>query len=603
MRVLFAAAGWPSGVLEIGSWAKHEGLADPVIVQLHPGCASGLEPEDRLEVTVRENLENEGVMAAISGFVKNRPPRENLFGEDGSLAPAAREALMAVGGRFIKRLIEFDPHVIGFRLEGGQLDQLKTCIEAVRLFSNAEIVLGGPTATSHPREVLEDTGADYVFTGEAEESFNLFLRLARKHNSKDRQAEIPGLAYRYGGRVWLNTLPADGYGRLQGKKARADLEHHDALRSVHNLIRPTASTELIAANRLDWSLLHDFDQSRFDSLFFTGGRGCPGSCTFCAKMHGQEVRFKPAGQLLEEIETADACVAAGKMGVTRWKLFKHVDDPALRDKEVVWAAVYDEDFFLNRKRAVEFFELWHGSPLKERYRLSFQTNPRSLLASDGRPHAASMEWIDRAKPMVQLGAESFNPELLARWHKRHNLQQLQVVLDALDRTGQDYTVFQLLTDFDSTAEELVESLRLLITNAYRHRRMRIASSPFTIPLYDSDTRRLLEYGGKLSARWVRHFTDYEHPQPGWMDVLAAELADLADAELRWALEPEQRDAALFAAFEAVLERIRDEEHRVRHSRATSYRQKQRIRRLHDQVQLAMDEIKDSRFRGIAPADE
>jgi len=35
------------------------------------------------------------------------------------------------------------------------------------------------------------------------------------------------------------------------------------------------------------------------------------------------------------------------------------------------------------------------------------------------------------------------------------------VLDALERTRQDYTVFILLTDFDSTAEELSEGLRLL----------------------------------------------------------------------------------------------------------------------------------------------
>src|SRR3990167_2378826 len=50
--------------------------------------------------------------------------------------------------------------------------------------------------------------------------------------------------------------------------------------------------------------------------------------------------------------------------------------------------------------------------------------------------------------------------------------------------------------------------------------MRIASSAFTIPLYDSDTRKLLEYGGLPAGRRIRHFTDYETPQSSWLDPLA-----------------------------------------------------------------------------------
>ncbi|MFH1267679.1 MAG: cobalamin-dependent protein, partial [Planctomycetota bacterium] len=543
---------------------------------------------------------------------------------------------------FVEKLVEFDPHVVGFRIEGGQLDQVKRYVRAVRRVSSAEIVLGGPTATSHPLDVLEETGADYVFAGEAEEPFSQFLRMAWERNSKDRQPEIPGLAYRYGDRAYLNTLPRDGYGQsvldadrascrtsqmprdtrncgwlaaerseapermdwgtasLCPRHPTAQIEGHGVLRNLRHLVRPVAGAAVITGNRLDWSLLNGFDRAELDSLFFTGGRGCPGTCTFCANLHGQEVRVKSARQLLEEIEAADAMVAAGKIRVTRWKLFAHVDDPRLKPREVVWAAVYDEDFFLHRKRAVEFFRLWHQSPLGERYRLSLQTNPCSMLASGGRVHAELLEWIDRVKPMVQLGAESFNPELLARWHKRHNVEQLNTVLTALDGTRQDYTVFQLLTDFDTTPEELVETLRLLITNAYKHRRMRIAASPFTIPLYDSDTRRGLEFRGLLTADRVRRFTDYERPQPGWMDPLAAELADLADAELQWTLHPEKRDAALFSAMEVVLERIREEKERLKRTPASANRQRLQLRHLHDQARRAMDQIKDARFQGIGP---
>jgi hypothetical protein len=59
---------------------------------------------------------------------------------------------------------------------------------------------------------LQEMGVT-LFAGEAEETFARFLELAPRRNSRDLLPEIPGLAYRYGGRVWHNTLPHDGYGR------------------------------------------------------------------------------------------------------------------------------------------------------------------------------------------------------------------------------------------------------------------------------------------------------------------------------------------------------------------------------------------------------
>ncbi len=509
VRVLLGAIGWPSGILDVASWIKHCGLAEPIVVSL---------------------------------------PRED-----------DSDALL------VSKLREFRPHVVGFRLEGGQLEQIKQLVSTVRRHCHAEIVIGGPTATSHPGEVLEDTGADYVFAGEAEEPFTQFLSLAWQYNSKDLQSTIPGLAYRHGGRMYHNSLPRDGYGRTPCGQ-----------------VRPVAPTELLAANRLDWSLLDRMPEP-FDALYFTAGRGCPGQCAFCAGLHGDQVRVKSARQLLEEIESADARVTDGIIQVGRWNLFEHVAEPTLQAREVSWAAIYDEDFFLDRRRAVEFFRLWDTSPLNERYRISLQTNPRSLLTAAGRVHDELLRWIDRLKPMVQLGAESFNPELLTRWHKRHNVGQLGVVLNALDGTNQDYTVFQLLTDYDSRPEELIETLRLLVVGAYRHRRMRIASSPFTIPLYDSDTRRLLEFGRRLPS--VDHFTDYERPHPEWMDPLAAELADLADAELQHALHLAHRDGALRAAMDAVAKRI---------GRLPSLGRAAAWQR---QIQYAMDQISELRFQG------
>ena len=501
IRVLLATAGWPSGLLEVGSWAASR-----------PG----------IEVAILR----------IDG------------GDD---------------GRLTEKLQGWRPHVVGFRVEGEPFEPIRQWIQTVREFSDAEVVLGGPTATSHPIDLLEWSGADYVFAGEAEETFSQFLELARRPNSRDLLSLVPGMAYRFGGGVYHNTLPADGFGlSLLDVGTGSGIP----LSSLRNGIRPIASKEVLSCCRLDWSLLEGFYQP-FDSLYFTGGRGCPGACSFCANLHGTQVRIKSAGQLLEEIERADACVVEGRLEVTRWPLFAHVDDDVLRQREVAWAAIYDEDFFLNVPRAIEFFGLWSRSTLSERYRISLQTNPCSLLSKRGVVHSELLRWIDRVKPMVQLGAESFNPVLLARWHKRHDVDQLNVVLDALDSTGQDYTVFQLLTDFDTTAAELIETLRLLILAAFAHPRMRIASSPYTIPLYDSDTRRLLEFSGRLPRERIQDFRDYERPHPEWMDGLVAELADLADERLHWTVNPETRDGALLETMPVVvrrLEQFEPEEH-------------------------------------------
>ena len=301
---------------------------------------------------------------------------------------------------------------------------------------------------------------------------------------------------------------------------------------------------------------------------------------------------------MEEIEAADAKVADGSLRVAQWELFQHVDDPAIKHRRVAWAAIYDEDFFLDRRRAVEFFRLWNESPLRERYRVGVQTNPCSLLDSRGGPHAELFRWIDRVKPMIQLGAESFHSGLLRRWHKRHTVEQLRTVLDALDATRQDYGVFILLSDFDSTPEEVVDAVRLLAVEAFRRRRMRIASSPFTIPLFDSDTRKRLEYGGLLGGDRIRHFTDYETPQPAWLDPLAADLADVADSELRFAINLPERDGALVAACEAVLERIAREETSVLADPRAGAARRARIGQLRREAEWAVDEIKELRFREI-----
>ncbi len=461
-RLLFGAEGWPCGIHEIASQVVRLGLAEAVI----------------------------------------RPVGDASFDAE-----------------FLRRLMEYRPHVVGLRMENGRSEAVRQRIEQIRKRLDTTIILGGPTATSHPADVLEATGADYVFAGDAEETVAMFLRLASKPRSANFVTEIPGLTYRWADRCVVN-LPE---------------ENPRSGRPV-----PEVSEATLRDNRLDWSLLEGFTKP-LDSLYLTGGRGCPGSCTFCCRLHGRKIRTKTERQILDELRGADELVRRGKLRLTAWPLYEQTNDPRLGSLSVSWCSVFDEDFFLDRRRGIRFLQLFELYGYRNRYRLSFQTNPVSLLDAEGKPDAELFYWIGRVKAMIQLGGESFHPSLLRRWRKRHTPAQMEIVLAALDRTGQDYNVFQILTDYESTVTELRKTARLLLDAAYRHPRMRIASSPFMIPLYDTDLRRELDYRGILH---IDNYTDYETAHPEWMDPAVADLADKLDEALQGALHPQRRDESL-----------------------------------------------------------
>ena len=405
-RVLFACDGWPSGIIDLASWIDRRGLAETIVVQFQPGRLFRLEPElgetiqsgfadDRLREAFRRRgfPLNEGAYLSATGPGEWKV-QDRALGTDFQIAvngegydvlsspppPALpRKAFLDLGEAFVRKLQSFQPHVVGFRVEGADIEVIRRRVEAVRRVVDTEIVLGGPTATSHPRHTLEATGADYVFAHETEESFALFLDWARRDNAFRHAVSVPGLTYAYAGTVYVNEPPRDGYGV--------------PLRASNSLPRPAPSVQILRENRLNWGLLENFN-TESDGLYFTGGRGCPGECTFCAQMHGRRVRSKTADQLLEEITGADRLVRRGTLQVSRWPLFEHTNRPDLQPLEVAWASIYDEDFFLDRRRAVEFFRLWDATDLKTRYRLGFQTNPRSLL-NFRRPVRSGASGMDR----------------------------------------------------------------------------------------------------------------------------------------------------------------------------------------------------------------
>lgn len=559
-RVLFGSLGAPAGVMEVASWAKREGAALPAIVPLAQGriaFADGakeqyFDPHGRVQSGKRDELlrqaGNGGELfdtACCALHLQIRAGGDQVIGElggrlyqvscaaedvspetiaelarlfaarrgieperliRGDLAGAFLVSAAALGARFMRALCEVDPAAVGFRVDTQMHERLDAQVSAVRLLSDAAIVLGGPTATAHPREVLAESGADYVLAGEAEATFAELCRAtaAQPGSTACQQAqllEIPGLAFRFGGQIHLNAPPVDGY----SKEAT-----------------PLLSEAQLRRARRDFTLLRDFSAGS-QHLIIIDGRGCPGLCVFCQQQHGKRFRANTPREILAEVRAGHETLSGAGLLAPPRDNYRDVSDPAFSRRKARFLNLLEEDFFLDRARALEFLARWQEDPLSLHYRLNLQTNPVSLMRH-GVVDEELMRHLDQLKAALQLGGESFNGELLARLRKRHNVPQLEAVIGRLERIGAQYIVNIILADYESSAEELLYSFAALVDAGRRHPNMRPSVVGLPLVEYDSELRRSLEFSGRLSSEQIGHFDDYHAAYPALcLDPLVPKL--------------------------------------------------------------------------------
>jgi radical SAM superfamily enzyme YgiQ (UPF0313 family) len=583
-RVLFGSFGWPTGIIEVASWAKNRGAADVSVVPLDKGA---IRWTPHLGRAIRRHGERTG---------------KAFFKPEGGLSDETASAL--VDSDFVKALMEHRPTVVGFRVDEVNVKDLKSYIKAVRHFTDAVVVVGGPETTIFPKEVVDELGADFGFAGEAEEGFTRFLKVLGGRDAKSGLTRedyeglltIPGLVFRYGGQIHHNTLPRDETGRnaldpsplfrvsedeaegvekgsaaalskafaAHGLRLSADAKAEplgkgywklsqktgsdyylrpsgggydvgyamDVVerRRLMNLARPFAEPEVMNENILQWDVIRKSEKV-FEDVTVSTSRGCPGACVFCSHIHGRIHRPKGALEIMRDVEALDRRVRDGSVSLQLWKPFVGVDDPRVRKRESYLLDISDDDFLLDRERALEFFRMWDGSGMKDRYRLGIQTNAVSLIR-DKKVDEELMRYIGRFKVWVGMGAESFSHGLLYRWRKRHDPEKLDAVLDALEDTGQEYTVNLIASDFDMTPAEYVDNLALTAEKASKRRHMRVGYVPYMSPVYDSSLRKELERRGILTPDKIAHYTDYSDAHPELMDPLVVKMVDAAKGPLK-----------------------------------------------------------------------
>jgi len=178
-------------------------------------------------------------------------------------------------------LLRFQPDTVGISIMTPQLaDACRTAELARGLLPNALIIAGGPHATVLPVDTIERTGADLVYSGEAERAWTALL-------TGEEPSSISGMTMMQAGNI--QTVP--------GLLLTEDL---DTLplpdRSVFNMEDYFASW--YSMDRVDPRL-------RGTSVMAT--RGCPFKCTFCqptlSEIFGTRTRKRSPESIVAELES------------------------------------------------------------------------------------------------------------------------------------------------------------------------------------------------------------------------------------------------------------------------------------------------------------
>ncbi len=162
-------------------------------------------------------------------------------------------------------IYEEQPDMVGFSCyiwNIAHVMQIVSDLKAVR--EDLQIVVGGPEASYHPRQILEKhSHIDYVLCGEGEEVFRQFLDSYAEGNLQDR--EIDGLAYRE--KEVIRTNP---------------------------LMQPVELSKIPFV----YKDMKDFQNK---IIYYETSRGCPFSCSYCLSSVDKKIRFRDLQSVKEEL--------------------------------------------------------------------------------------------------------------------------------------------------------------------------------------------------------------------------------------------------------------------------------------------------------------
>jgi anaerobic magnesium-protoporphyrin IX monomethyl ester cyclase len=173
----------------------------------------------------------------------------------------------------------FQPDVFGISAMTYESEEMAAVAKAVKAWRpDLPVVVGGPHATTMPRQVLALPEVDVIVRNEGELTF---AELVPMLVAGERRPEIPGVGFRKDGQPYL-TPP------------RAFIPNLDAL--------PYPAWDLVRMPRY-WDIPRfgtAYQHRKYMSVFTS--RACPFNCTYCHRLFGQKFRARSVENVIGELK-------------------------------------------------------------------------------------------------------------------------------------------------------------------------------------------------------------------------------------------------------------------------------------------------------------
>ncbi len=265
----------------------------------------------------------------------------------------------------IHKILSFKPDLVGV---AGFTDSIYEAYELAKSLRKTGfdgwLITGGPHVSMMHEEALSN-GYDFVVLDEAEESFPDLVKTLEKNNDP---YNIEGIAFQKDGSYQKNPL-------------RSPIKDLDRFFPV----------DLECYKRTDYISTSTDNVNLYGLLI--SSRGCPGRCTFCARLHmGRRInQLKPETILNEMINRYE-----------RYNVRKFL--------------IFDDMFFVNRKTIYQLCDLLDG-----RFSEKISIHARS------RVDRGDIELLRRMKSVgftiLSYGVESANKEILRKAKKQISISQ------------------------------------------------------------------------------------------------------------------------------------------------------------------------------------
>lgn len=367
------------------------------------------------------------------------------------------------------------------------------------------VVLGGPYPHSSPERARDAVSFDWVFDGEAEDSFP--AAVAAAVFGEGDLATVPGLSRRLPDGSWRTTPP----GPLP--------------RTLDDLPRPAWDLVPFEAYATRPNMNGWLKGRRYAPLFTS--RGCPYKCNYCHDVFGKTFRWRGADDVVDEI----ACLHE-RYGVDEFQII-------------------DDIFNLHkpRMRAIARAVIERFGP--KQLKFCFPNGIRAdILELEDLPLLADMGVYQMA-----IAIESVTPRLQLLTEKHLKLERIPAVIEAAEAAGILTKGFFMIGFPTETVEEIRATIDFALGS-----RLSFAGFYLVIPQEGTPIYELARRESEPATEAVRR-QDFYNPRPWYQIAYDTDLRAIQKRAFQrfylhprrmWRIARAMRPASLLAGFREFL---------------------------------------------------